>query len=156
MPDSNQDHLTGSGGSGCAIIGAGPAGLTAGLYAARAGYTVALLERLAPGGQAATTWRVDNYPGVPQVNGAELVQKMADQALGFGVGLRSEDVMRIEPGPVHRIVTSSGSLQARAVILASGASHRHLQIPGEEKLQGAACPIAPPATELFSGTCPWP
>lgn len=119
-----------------AIIGAGPAGLTAGLYAARSGNKTVILEKLAPGGQAVTTWRVDNYPGVPRVNGAELVMHMEAQAREFGAEIRSEEVVRLARGAVHRIETAAGEIRARAVIVAVGASHRHLEVPGERELTG--------------------
>ena len=120
-----------------AVVGAGPAGLTAALYAARAGRSVRICERATPGGQAATTWRVDNYPGAPEVNGADLVQKMADQATGFGAQYAFLDVERFEPGDgVHRLHAQGGMLEARTVIIATGAAPRQLRVPGEDKLLG--------------------
>jgi thioredoxin reductase (NADPH) len=121
------------------IIGAGPAGLTAGLYAARAGRSVLLMEQLSPGGQAATTWRVDNYPGVPQVNGMDLMMRMDEQARGFGVEVISSQAAALEPattGAPHQVMTSSGPLWARTVIITTGAIPKLLSIPGESEFRG--------------------
>jgi thioredoxin reductase (NADPH) len=118
------------------VIGAGPAGLTAALYAARAGRAVTVLEQLGPGGQAATTWRVDNYPGVPQVNGADLMVRLHEQVRGFGVFFVSAQVLGLEPGNPHRVRTSAGVFSAHAVIVATGATSRRLGIPGEDALRG--------------------
>ncbi|NTV53764.1 MAG: FAD-dependent oxidoreductase [Candidatus Firestonebacteria bacterium] len=118
------------------IIGAGPAGLTAALYAARAGRKVTVLEQLGPGGQAATTWRVDNYPGVPQVNGADLMARLHDQVRGFGVHFVSGQALGLEPGELHTVRTTEGFLSAHAVIIATGATPRRLGIPGELELRG--------------------
>jgi thioredoxin reductase (NADPH) len=118
------------------VIGAGPAGLTAALYAARAGRNVKVLEQLAPGGQAATTWRVDNYPGVPQVNGADLMVRLHEQVRGFGVAFISTQALGLEPGAPHRVKTSEGVISAHAVIVATGAASRRLGIPGEDTFRG--------------------
>ncbi len=118
------------------IVGAGPAGLTAGLYAARAGRSVAILEQFSPGGQAATTWRVDNYPGVPEVNGAELMMRMAEQTRGFGVEVISQQVIALEPGHPHAVQTTAGKTYGRSIILATGATPKHLGIPGEKDFRG--------------------
>ncbi len=119
------------------VLGGGPAGLTAGLYAARAGHRTRLLERLAPGGQAATTWRVDNYPGTPSVNGMELMQTLETQARGFGLEVVSAEatVLAPEPGTL-RVDTPEGPYRARCVILALGASPQQLDVPGEAALRG--------------------
>lgn len=119
------------------VLGGGPAGLTAGLYAARAGHRTRLLERLAPGGQAAITWRVDNYPGAPSVNGAELMQTLEAQARGFGLEVILAEATALAPEPgTLRVDTPDGPYRARCVILALGASSQQLDVPGEAALRG--------------------
>ena len=114
-----------------AIVGGGPAGLTAGLYAARAGWKTVLLERGLPGGQAATTDRLENYPGFPEgVGGPELMMAFADQAARFGMETRYANVRKIDLE--HKCLTlDDGELEARALILALGATPRKLDVPGE-------------------------
>lgn len=124
----------------CVIAGGGPAGLSAALYAARAGLTTLLLEKNAPGGQAATTAVIENYPGVASVNGADLCFAMMDQAAGFGAEIEFDEAVRFEDptGPVKTVVTASGArYETRTIIFAPGAFHRHLGCPGEERLTGA-------------------
>ncbi|MBU2498131.1 MAG: thioredoxin-disulfide reductase [Proteobacteria bacterium] len=120
------------------IIGGGPAGLTAGLYNARARLNVLLLERLAPGGQVLTTDSVENYPGFPDgISGFELMDKMKAQAEKFGLTIRNEEVRRLELSKEKKIVhTNSGQLEAGAIILACGATWKKLGIEGEEQLIG--------------------
>jgi thioredoxin reductase (NADPH) len=119
------------------VLGAGPAGLTAGLYAARSGHHTRLLERLAPGGQAATTWRVDNYPGAPRVNGADLMQAVEAQAREFGLEVASAEATTLVPGDeLHRVDTPDGPYWASCVILALGAANQQVGVPGEEALRG--------------------
>ena len=123
-----------------AIIGGGPAGLTAGIYGARAGMSTLILERLSPGGQVVTTDIVENYPGFTEpINGYELAQRILTQATKFGVEIRSAEVTGID---VHSqeeqklISLGDESILARAVIIASGAHHRRLGVPGEERFWG--------------------
>lgn len=122
-----------------AIVGAGPAGLTAGLYAARAMRRTVLLERLAIGGQISTTSIVENYPGfVDGITGPDLSFAMLDQAKRFGLEHRSDGVNKItlENGR-FLLDTDGGPLTAQAVILATGARHRMLGLPKEKEfLQG--------------------
>lgn len=115
-----------------AIIGGGPAGLTAGLYAARAGWKTVLLERGLPGGQAATTDRLENYPGFPEgIGGPELMMAFADQAARFGMETRYAGVKKIDPN-LKRLTLDDGSeIAARALIVALGATPRKLDVPGE-------------------------
>ncbi len=131
-----------------AIIGAGPAGLTAGLYAVRSGRTVALLEQMAPGGQAATTWRVDNYPGLPHVSGSELMSKMESQTRELGLGAEMGSVTGIVPGPPHRIQVTDGEIKAKTVVIATGAKPKFLNIPGEQEYRGRGV--------SYCGTCDGP
>jgi len=120
------------------IIGGGPAGLTAGLYNARARLDVLLLEQFAPGGQVLTTDRVENYPGFPDgISGFELVDKMIAQAKNFGLMIRNEEVVRLELTKEKKIVvTNKGSLETKTIILASGATWKKLGIEGEKLLMG--------------------
>ncbi len=120
------------------IIGGGPAGLTAGMYAARARLRTRLLEKLAPGGQVLTTDRVENYPGFPEgVSGFELIDRMKRQAEAFGLVIESREVSALEcTAAEKRVITDQGVLEARALILACGASPRKLGIEGEDLLTG--------------------
>ncbi len=120
------------------IIGGGPAGYTAALYGARAGLSVALLERLAPGGQMGTTDQIDNYPGFPQgVNGFELAMGMKEGAERFGARTISAEVTAVElAGDIKTVHAGKESYQAKAVVLATGAQPRELGLPGEAALRG--------------------
>ncbi|MBA4370888.1 MAG: thioredoxin-disulfide reductase [Coriobacteriaceae bacterium] len=123
-----------------AIIGAGPAGLTAALYASRARASTVVFERGIPGGQIVTTDRVENYPGFPNgVSGAELGDLMTKQAEEFGAIIRTfADVVAIEPADLDFVVrTGDGDeFLAKAVILATGAVPRKLGVPGEAEYTG--------------------
>jgi thioredoxin reductase (NADPH) len=120
------------------IIGAGPAGLTAGLYNARARLSVLLLERLAPGGQVLTTDWVENYPGFPDgVSGFELMDRMKTQAERFGLKIQNEEVTGIELSEKRKAVfLNSGKLESKTIILACGATWKKLGIEGEDRLMG--------------------
>lgn len=121
-----------------AVIGAGPAGLTAGLYAARAGMDVAVFERTAPGGQLAQTDHLENYPGFPEgTEGFALAYSMKQQADNFGVKTVSEDVESVDLASDPKVLrTPFGEHRARAVIVATGARPRKLGVEGEEALTG--------------------
>jgi thioredoxin reductase (NADPH) len=120
------------------IIGAGPAGLTAGLYNARARLNVVLLEKLAPGGQVLTTDWVENYPGFPDgISGFDLMDKMKTQAQNFGLTIRNEEVVRVELSHQKKAVyTNKEKLETRTLILACGATPRKLGIEGESHFTG--------------------
>jgi thioredoxin reductase (NADPH) len=121
------------------IIGSGPAGYTAALYAARAQLAPVVFEGTAFGGALMTTTDVENYPGFPAgITGPELMDQMREQALRFGADLRTEDVESVSlNGPVKTITTADGQVyQARAVILAMGAAARYLHVPGEQDMLG--------------------
>ncbi len=122
------------------IVGGGPAGLTAGIYAARAGLSVAIFERGAVGGQAAITDAVENYPGVTgEVSGFDLAAAMRSQAESFGCAFRSEEVTAVEApddSQVLEVVSAAGRTSALAVIAASGANPRRLDVPGEDRFWG--------------------
>jgi thioredoxin reductase (NADPH) len=120
------------------IIGGGPAGLTAGLYNARARLNVLLLEKLAPGGQVLTTDWVENYPGFPDgISGFELMDRMKTQAENFGLPIRSEEVVGLELSDKEKIVvTNKERMEAKALILACGATPRKAGIEGEGLFTG--------------------
>ena len=120
------------------IIGAGPAGLTAGLYAARARLGTVLLERLAPGGLIVTTDWVENYPGFPEgISGFELMDRIKRQAERFGLIIQGQEVVRLELSPEKKtVVTDKGNLETRTLILATGALPEKLGIEGEALLTG--------------------
>ncbi|RJX32939.1 MAG: thioredoxin-disulfide reductase [Desulfurivibrio sp.] len=121
------------------IVGGGPAGLTAGLYAARAKLHAILLEKGAPGGQVMNTDWIDNYPGFPEgISGFELAEKMAAQVQRFGLPTKVCEVTSMDlAGPVKKIFLEGGeTLTSRTVILATGARPNKLGIPGEKELTG--------------------
>ncbi|QZA07792.1 thioredoxin-disulfide reductase [Mycolicibacter heraklionensis] len=121
------------------IIGSGPAGYTAAIYAARAQLAPLVFEGTAFGGALMTTTEVENFPGFRNgIMGPELMDEMREQALRFGADLRMEDIESVElDGPVKTVVTADGEThRARAVILAMGAAARYLNIPGEQELLG--------------------
>lgn len=121
-----------------AVIGGGPGGYTAALYCARSGYSVIVLEKLSPGGQMATTGQVDNYPGFDEgIDGFELGEKMQKGAERFGVETAFVNVTEAKlDGDVKKITTSKGEIEARAVVLATGASPRELGLAEEKMLRG--------------------
>ena len=121
------------------VIGSGPAGYTAALYAARAQLAPLVFEGTSFGGALMTTTEVENYPGFRDgITGPELMDEMREQALRFGADLRMEDIESVSlEGPVKSVVTADGqTYRARAVILAMGAAARYLQVPGEQELLG--------------------
>jgi thioredoxin reductase (NADPH) len=123
------------------IIGSGPAGYTAALYTARANLHPLVLEGFAWGGLLQQTTDVENYPGFPDgIMGPEMMQKFREQAERFGAQLLSEDATRVEladePGGIHRVWVGEEEHRARAVILAMGAEHKKLCVPGEDELGG--------------------
>lgn len=120
------------------IIGGGPAGMTAAVYAARAGYKTAMLEVGVPGGQAATTEMIENYPGFPGgVAGPELMIKFFEQTQAFGVETIFEYVESVElTGEVKKVHTNAATHEARTVVIASGAKPKTLGINNEGKFRG--------------------
>jgi thioredoxin reductase (NADPH) len=120
------------------IIGSGPAGYTAAVYAARAQLKPLVFEGTQFGGALMTTTEVENYPGFREgITGPELMDEMREQALRFGADLRMEDVDAVAlDGPVKSVTVGDETYQARAIILAMGAQARHLGVPGEEALIG--------------------
>ena len=123
------------------VIGSGPAGYTAALYTSRANLKPLVIEGFAWGGLLQQTTDVENYPGYPKgVMGPEMMQDLRDQAERFGTRFITDQATKVElatePGGVHRVWVGDEEHQARAVILAMGAEHRKLGIPGEEELGG--------------------
>ncbi|MDD4568849.1 MAG: thioredoxin-disulfide reductase [Tepidanaerobacteraceae bacterium] len=121
-----------------AIIGAGPAGLSAGLYAARAKLSTVIVEKMYPGGQAAITYRIENYPGFAEgIAGAELTDGIKNQAEKFGAEFLNGDVEKIEKLDDRFIVSMKGEkLEVKTVILATGAEPRKVGVNGEKEFTG--------------------
>jgi thioredoxin reductase (NADPH) len=119
------------------IIGGGPAGLTAGIYASRARRKTVLLEKQMCGGQMALTWEVENYPGVGKISGFELGQRMEAQAKGFGLEITTAEVSALSRDQGRILLsTTGGDYTCRALVIASGARHNRLGVPGEADLTG--------------------
>ncbi len=121
------------------IIGAGPAGLSASIYAVRAGLDTEVLERFSPGGQVVNTYEVENYPGFADpVPGWQLMSSMEQQARRLGVNILSGEAVKIDKSDdVFSVTLASGEvIQSRAVIVASGAVYKKLMVPGEEAFTG--------------------
>lgn len=119
------------------IIGGGPAGLSAGLYAGRAKLKTLIIEKEHTGGQITTTAEVVNYPGIVKTSGAEMTSQMRIQAENFGVKFQTADVTDVDfNGDVKTIKTNVGDIQGRSVIIATGASPRKLGFPGEIEYGG--------------------
>ena len=121
-----------------AIVGAGPAGLTAAIYAARSGLKVVIFEKALPGGYVAITDLIENYPGFPEgIKGIELSEKMRQQAQRFGAEIIGAEVKSIVKSGENIVVKTEGiEYETLAVILATGTIHRELNIPGEDELRG--------------------
>ena len=119
------------------VIGGGPAGLTAGLYAARAGLKSLLVEQGVFGGQIVNARLVENYPGFPEgISGTELGEFMRQQATKYGLETLSTEVSGVITGNTYEVSTSEGNIQAKSIIIAAGAEYRKLDVAGEEKLLG--------------------
>lgn len=136
------------------IIGAGPAGLTAGIYTGRAELSTLILEKGLPGGQIAGSDEVENYPGFPEViSGMELSERMQKQAEKFGANIEMEEVQGIahNEGEEYPFTVTgySGTYHARSVILATGATPRKLGIPGEETFWGRGVSVCATCDGFF-------
>lgn len=118
------------------IIGAGPAGLTAAIYARRAGKSVLVLEKDSFGGQITFSPKLENYPGFETISGNELAQRMLEQALALGADVDMDTVTGIENGARKTVIGENERYEARAVIIAAGARHRRLGLPREEDFIG--------------------
>jgi thioredoxin reductase (NADPH) len=119
------------------IIGGGPAGLSAGLYAARAGLKSVLLERGNFGGQIVNARLVENYPGFAEgISGMELGEFMRRQATKYGLETTITEVSEIRKSSPYEVSTSEGNIQAKSIVIAAGSEYRKLDVPGEERLSG--------------------
>ena len=119
------------------IIGGGPAGLTSAIYAKRAGLDAVLLESASCGGQMLSTYEVDNYPGLPGINGMELGNAMKEHALKMGADIREIRVLSVDiSGDIKKVVTQEEELECRNIIIATGANHSRLGLEDEERLTG--------------------
>ncbi|MBI4727866.1 thioredoxin-disulfide reductase [candidate division TA06 bacterium] len=121
------------------ILGAGPAGLTAGLYTGRGGLKTAIIEKMMPGGLVANTERIDNYPGFPEgISGYELAQRMEQQAKKFGAEVISAQAESVVPENKYLLIKLSDgrTIKSRALIIATGALPKTLGVPGEKELLG--------------------
>ena len=120
------------------IIGGGPAGLTAGIYAARAGLRVVIIEKTMPGGHMATTHYIENYPGFPEgASGFDLAEKMKQQVLRFGVEIIGSEARSItRHNGTMTVTTDSGEFSGPALVIATGTNWRSLNVPGESELRG--------------------
>ncbi|MBQ9086202.1 MAG: FAD-dependent oxidoreductase [Clostridia bacterium] len=119
------------------IVGAGPAGMTAALYARRADKSVLLIEKENFGGQITYSPQVENYPTLMKVSGSELAQMMLDQVMEHGAEIELAEVTAIQDGGEKKtVVTDQGEFEAKAVIIAAGSKHRHLGLPNEDELVG--------------------
>ena len=124
----------------CLIIGGGPAGYTAAIYAARANMAPILFEGIQPGGQLTTTTEIENFPGFPQgIDGNQLMASMREQAVRVGADVRNGAVTAVDLSarPFKLTVDSSDEYLARTVIIATGASAKYLGLPSEDKYRGA-------------------
>lgn len=120
------------------IIGGGPAGLAAGLYAARGNMKTVILEKLIPGGQLNNTLDVENYPGMDHVTGPQIAQAMEEQTKRFGCEIISTcNITNVElNGKIKTIETDKGIFTAKVVIIATGSEYRKLNVPGEKEYSG--------------------
>ena len=120
------------------VIGSGPAGLTAAIYALRAGKSVMVLEKSAFGGQVTYSPKIENYPGAGTVSGNELADKMLDQALSLGADVNLDTVtgIAVDADGIKTVIAEDGEYKCRAVIIAVGVKHRLLGVPGEAEMLG--------------------
>ena len=141
MEDKNYDII---------IIGGGPAGLSAGMYASRAGYRTVIIEKLAPGGQLMLTDLIENYPGFPKsVHGFEISENFRQHAVRFKCEFITDSIEKIEKTDQIFLLTGvEKSYEGKAVIVASGSRHRKLNVPGERELAGKGV--------SYCGTCDGP
>lgn len=118
------------------VIGGGPAGLTAAIYARRASKSVLIIEKEGFGGQMTHSPKIENYPGYAEISGNELADAMLEQALGLGAEIEISEVLKITGGDVKEVITDTSSFESKAVIIAAGVRHRTLGVPGEEEYIG--------------------
>jgi thioredoxin reductase (NADPH) len=132
IPESDEQEVE----TDLVIVGGGPAGLSAGIYASRSGLKTVVVEKGVLGGQVATTPIVENYPGFKQVGGKTLVDIMVTHALEYVQIFPGEEVIEVEPGKPIIVQTSRRRFNTKAVLIATGATHRNLGVPGESRLAG--------------------
>ena len=131
------------------IIGGGPAGFTAGIYAQRYALKTLMIEKESLGGQVMTTDIIENYPGFPSLSGPELVEKFEEHVKGLDLEIKQSEVLSIEDKGEEKIVkTTEGDLSTRAIILSPGAHPRELGVPGEKEFRGRGV--------SYCGTCDGP
>ena len=118
------------------VVGGGPAGLTAALYARRANKTVLIIEKGSFGGQITYSPKVENIPGFNEVTGNEFAEKLVEQVLGQDAEVECAEVLSIRDGDIKTVITDSGEFEGKSVIIATGAKHRLLGLPNEENLIG--------------------
>jgi thioredoxin reductase (NADPH) len=137
----------------CVIVGGGPAGLAAALYTGRDRLKTLVVEKFAPGGQINNTNRIENYPGIEQISGPDLVERLFNQASSFGAEFKhgvSVNSLAKRPDASIELDTDDGKILARSVILAPGSSYRKLGVPGEEEFRNAGAGVS------YCGTCDAP
>lgn len=118
------------------VIGGGPAGLTAAIYARRANKSVLVIEKGSFGGQITFSPKVENIPGFAEVTGNEFAEKLVEQALGLEAEVECAEVLEIKQGDIKTVVTDGGEFECKAVIVATGAKHRMLGLPREQEFVG--------------------
>ncbi len=118
------------------VVGAGPAGLTAALYALRADKKVLVIEKSTPGGQITYSPKVENYPGFMEMSGNEFADLLLDQIMAQGADFELGKVIEINNGDIKTVITEDGEFTAKAVIIATGVKHRMLGLEGENELVG--------------------
>lgn len=118
------------------VIGGGPAGLTAALYALRANKSVLVIEKATFGGQITFSPMVENYPGFLSASGNEIAERIVEQVLAQGAEVEMDTVLEVRDGDIKTVVCEGGEFQAKSVIVATGAKHRLLGVPGEQELIG--------------------
>ena len=119
------------------IIGSGPAGMSAGQYASRSGYRALIIDPMGPGGQLLYIDEIENYPGTEKLSGYVLSERMEEQCTSFGVSIEYMKALSIKKeNSLFHTATDEGEIVSKAVIVATGASHRHLGVKGEEEYRG--------------------
>ncbi len=118
------------------IIGCGPAGMTAAIYALRAGKKTLILEKETIGGQISSSPLVENYPGFKAISGSDLSNELYEQVLNLGGEIELEEVLKIEDGKVKKVITDYNTYETKSIIIATGSKFRRLGLPNEEELVG--------------------